>query len=560
MRATLVAQTSRHGILDAKSAIETERREEMMRSVRALAVAALSWLSAYDVSLAETPKSGGILRMYHRDSPGSASIHEGASYSFNVPLMPIFNNLVIFNQHVAQNSVDTIVPELAESWAWNDDKKKLTFKLRKDVKWHDGKPFTSADVKCTFDLLMGKSQQKFRQNPRKSWYDQVSDISTNGEYEASFNLKRPQPALLSLLASGYTPIYPCHVSPAEMRTKPVGTGPFKFVEFKANESIKLTKNPDYFKKGLPYLDGIEFTIVTNRSTAILGFVSGKFDMTFPTEVSIPLLKDVKSQAPNAICVVEPSNVATNIIINSSAPPFDNLDIRRALALALDRKAFISILFEGQADIGGTMQPAPAGLWAMPEEMLETIPGYGPDVNANREQARKLMQKAGYGPDKHLQIKVSTRNIPIYRDPAIILIDQLKTIYIDAELDVVDTAQWFPKVARKDYSLGLNLTGNAVDEPDQSFYENYSCESERNYTNYCNREIEKLFDQQSAETDADKRKKLVWEIDKKLQEDVARPIILHSRTGTCWQPYVKNVTVMSNSSYNGYRYEDVWMDK
>ncbi|MGY3620328.1 ABC transporter substrate-binding protein [Bradyrhizobium sp. USDA 10063] len=531
-----------------------------MRSVRALAVAALCWLATYDVSLAGEPKSGGILRLYHRDSPGSASIHEGASYSFNVPFMPVFNNLVIFNQHVAQNSVDTIVPELAESWAWSDDKKKLTFKLRKDVKWHDGKPFTSADVKCTFDLLMGKSQQKFRQNPRKSWYDQVNDISINGDYEASFNLKRPQPALLSLLASGYTPIYPCHVTPAEMRTKPIGTGPFKFVEFKANESIKLTKNPDYFKKGLPYLDGIEFNIVPNRSTAILGFVSGKFDMTFPTEVSIPLLKDVKSQAPNAVCVVEPSNVSTNIIINSSAPPFDNLDIRRALALAIDRKAFISILFEGQADVGGTMQPAPAGLWAMPKEMLETIPGYGPDVNANREQARKLMQKAGYGPDKHLQIKVSTRNIPIYRDPAIILIDQIKSIYIDAELDVVDTAQWFPKVARKDYSLGLNLTGNAVDEPDQSFYENYSCESERNYTNYCNREIEKLFGQQSAETDVDKRKKLVWEIDKKLQEDVARPIILHSRTGTCWQPYVKNVTVMSNSSYNGYRYEDVWMDK
>ena len=92
-----------------------------------------------------------------------------------------------------------------------------------------------------------------------------------------------------------------------MRTKPVGTGPFKFVEFKANESIKLTKNPDYFKKGLPHLDGIEFTIITNRSTAILGFVAGKFDMTFPTHITIPLLKDVKSQAPNAVCVVEPTN-------------------------------------------------------------------------------------------------------------------------------------------------------------------------------------------------------------------------------------------------------------
>ena len=531
-----------------------------MRSVKTLAVAALCWLSAYDVSLAEGPKSGGILRMYHRDSPGGASIHEGATYSLNVPFMPIYNNLVIFDQHIAQNSVETIRPELAESWAWSGDNKTLTFRLRHDVKWHDGKPFTSADVKCTFDMLMGKSPQKFRQNPRKSWYDHVNDVTVSGDYEASFNLKRPQPALLSLLASGYTPIYPCHASPADMRTKPIGTGPFKFVEFKANELIKLTRNPDYFKKGLPYLDGIEFTIIPNRSTAILGFISGQFDMTFPTEVSIPLLKDVKSQAPKAICAVEPNNVSTNIIVNSSAPPFDNLDIRRALALALDRKAFISIMFEGQGDIGGTMEPAPSGLWAMPKEMMETIPGYGPDINANREEARKLMQKAGYGPDKHLAVKVSTRNIPIYRDPAIILIDQIKSIYIDGELDVVDTAQWFPKVARKDYALGLNLTGNAVDDPDQSFYENYSCGSERNYTNYCNKEIEKLFDQQSVEADVDKRKKLVWEIDRKLQEDVARPIIFHARTGTCWQPYVKNITIMSNSSYNGYRYEDVWMDK
>jgi len=530
-----------------------------MRSVQALAVVLLSALAISGAAQA-AEKQGGIFRIYHRDSPGSASIHEEATYSTNVPFMPVFNNLVIYKQDVAQNSIDSIVPDLAESWSWSSDKKTLNFKLRQGVKWHDGKPFTANDVKCTFDMLMGKSQQKFRKNPRKSWYEEVVDVVPKGDFDVAFDLKRPQPALLALLASGYTPIYPCHVSPAEMRTHPIGTGPFKFVEFKANESIKLARNPDYWKKGLPHLDGIEFTIIPNRSTAILGFVSGKFDMTFPTEVSIPLLKDVKSQDPKAVCVVAPNNVSTNIIVNSSSPPFDNLDIRRALALALDRKAFISILFEGQAVVGGTMLPAPAGLWAMPKEMLETIPGYGPDVNANREQARKLMQKAGYGPDKHLAVKISTRNIPVYRDPAVILIDQLKSIYIDADLDVVETANWFPKVARKDYTLGLNLTGNAVDDPDQSFYENYSCKSERNYTNYCNAEIEKMFDVQSQETDVEKRKKLVWEIDKKLQEDVARPIIYHSRTGTCWQPYVKGVTVMVNSSYNGYRYEDVWLDK
>ncbi|MGY8663587.1 ABC transporter substrate-binding protein [Bradyrhizobium sp. UFLA05-109] len=532
-----------------------------MRSVRALAaMAALAVLTVSTTAFADEGKQGGILRMYHRDSPANASIHEGATYSVNIPFMPVFNNLVIYKQDEPQNSMDDIVPELAESWAWGGDNKTLTFKLRQGVKWHDGKPFTSADVKCTFDMLMGKSQQKFRQNPRKAWYNEVNDVTTNGDFEVSFNLKRPQPSLLALLASGYTPVYPCHVSPAEMRTHPIGTGPFKFVEFKANESIKLTRNPDYWKKGRPYLDGIEFTIIPNRSTAILAFVAGRFDMTFPTHITIPLLKDVKAQAPNAVCVVEPDNVSTNIIVNSTAPPFDNIDIRHAMALALDRKAFISILFEGQADVGGTMLPPPQGLWGMPKDLLESIPGYGPDVNANREEAKKLMQKAGYGPNKHLAVKVSTRNLAEYRDPAVILIDQLKSIYIDGELDVVETANWFPKVARKDYMLGLNLTGNAVDDPDQSFYENYSCGSERNYTNYCNKEIEKLFDVQSQETNVEKRKKLVWEIDKKLQEDVARPIIFHARAGTCWQPYVKGVTIMTNSSYNGFRYEDLWLDK
>ncbi len=161
-----------------------------MRSVQALAAAVLSLLAVSQVALAAEPKQGGILRIYHRDSPGSASIHEGATYSVNIPFMPVFNNLVMYKQDVAQNSMDSIVPDLAESWAWSGDSKTLTFKLRQGVKWHDGKPFTSADVKCTFDMLMGKSQQKFRQNPRKSWYDR----STTSRQRRLRGLVQPEAA------------------------------------------------------------------------------------------------------------------------------------------------------------------------------------------------------------------------------------------------------------------------------------------------------------------------------------------------------------------------------
>jgi peptide/nickel transport system substrate-binding protein len=509
---------------------------------------------------ASAQKSGGVLKIYHRDSPASMSILEEATISTVMPMMSVFNNLVVFDQHVAQNSLKSIVPDLAESWSWNSDGTELTFKLRHGVKWHDGQPFTAADVKCTFDLLQGKAEAKLRVNPRLSWYGNLDSVTASGDDTAVFHLKRAQPALLTLLASGYSPIYPCHVPPAQMRQHPIGTGPFKFVEFKPNESIKLTRNPDYWKPGLPYLDGIEFTVVTNRSTAILGFIAGKFDMTFTTEVTVPLMKDIANQNPTAICQVVPNNNSTNLLLNRTKPPFDNADIRRAVMLALDRKSFIQILGEGQGDAGGAMQPPPEGVWGLPPDQLATLPGYGADVEKNRAEARTLMEKAGYGPDKHLALKVSTRNIPAYRDPAVILIDQLKTIYIDGELEPIETANWFPKIARKDYQVGLNITGNAVDDPDQQFFENFGCGSTRNYSDYCNKELDQKFEEQSKIADPDKRRALVWDIDKQLQLDAARPIIMFNRTATCWQAAVKNETLMVNSIFNGWRFEDIWLDR
>jgi peptide/nickel transport system substrate-binding protein len=523
-----------------------------------LTAAALFTL-ALGAEAALAQKSGGILKPYHRGTPPSGSIHEEATNSTVSPYMGVFNNLVMYDQHKAQNSLETIVPDLATSWTWSDDFTRLTFKLRQGVKFHDGKPFSSKDVACTWNLILGKGKGKLRKNPRKSWYKNLDKVSTNGDYEATFHLKRTQPAFLALLASGYSPVYPCHVAPKKMRTHPVGTGPFKFVELKQNEHVKFTRNPNYWKKGRPYLDGIEWTIIKSRSTRVLAFIAGKFDLTFNVDVTVPLLKDVKQQAPNAVCELRTTNVSTNLIVNRDKPPFDNAKIRSAMALALDRKAFIDILSEGNAIQGGAMMSPPAGVWGMPEDVLKTVPGYG-DVAQNREKARALMKELGYGPDNRLKVKVSTRNIAIYRDPAVILIDHLKEIYIDAELETVETSNWHAKVARKDYMVGLNLTGVGVDDPDANLYENYSCGSQRNYTGYCNPELQKLFDKQSMMTDQAARKKLVWQIDKKLQEDVARPIIFHGKNATCWQPYVKGFTTMMNSVYNGWRMEDVWLDK
>ena len=534
----------------------------MTRHLRVLAAAGavLGTLFAAEPACAQKP--GGILRMYTLDSPASMSILEETTVFAQRPVMGVFNNLVMFDQHEKQNSLQSIVPDLATGWSWNEDRTELTFPLRRGVKWHDGEPLTAKDVQSTWDLLTGKSSEKLRINPRKAWYRNLEEVTPNGDYEVTFRLKRPQPSFIVLLASGFSAVYPCHVPARDMRAHPIGTGPFKFVEFKPNESIKLARNPDYWNEGRPYLDGIEYTIIRNLSTAVLAFIGGKVDMTWPYSLRVPLLKDIRSQVPQAICELAPNNVSSNLIVNRDAPPFQNPDLRRAMAMSLDRKAFIdiNILSDGQGDIGGVMQPPPEGIWGMPPDILQTLPGYNPDVAKSRAEARNIMEQLGYGPDNRLKIKVSTRNTPFYRDPAVILIDQLKEVYIDGELEMVDTTNWYPKVMRKDYTVGLNLTGNALDDPDQNFYENYACGAEGNYNGYCNPEVDKLIDRQSAETDQGKRKQLVWEIERKLAEDGARPIIFYDRRDTCWQLYVKGLTIMVNSVFSGARMEDVWLDK
>jgi len=166
--------------------------------------------------------------------------------------------------------------------------------------------------------------------------------------------------------------------------------------------------------------------------------------------------------------LETTNVARSRLLNETTQPFDNPEVRRAMALALDRKGFIDILSEGQDRIGGLMLPPPEGVWGLPPDILNTLPGYGPDVEESRAEARRLLQGLGRGPDKPLKIKFATRNAPEFRDTTVILMDQLKQIGIDSELDLVETVNWFPRLARKEYQVGFIFSLTSVDDRTSSF--------------------------------------------------------------------------------------------
>ena len=531
----------------------------MARTTTGMAIALLAGLAGAAPALAQ--KAGGVLRSYNSSNPPSASIIEEATIATAMAFSGVFNNLLIFDQGKPTNGFDTIQPELAESWSWDDSKTKLTVKLRQGVKWHDGKPFTAKDVQCTWNKIQGKDPDTFRNSPpRAVWWSNLKEVTTNGDFEATFVLARPQASFPTLLASNLSPVYPCHVSAKDMRTKPIGTGPFKLVAFESNRSIKLVKNPEYWKPGLPYLDGVEFSIIGNRSTRVLAFGANEFELTFVADITVPLMGEVLARSPKAICKLVPTGVSTNLIVNRDKPPFDSAKLRKAMALALDRQGMIDILSSGKSSIAGAMMPLPEGAWGMPEEILKSLPTYGGDLATRQAEARKIMQELGYGPSKRLKVKVATRDFQSFKDPAVLLVDQLNKIYFEAELEIIESAVWYGRITRQDYAVGLNLTGSGVDDPDVTLVEGYACKSDRNYTKYCNAEVERLLEAQSQEADVAKRKQLVWQIEKVLAEEVARPIIFHGAAATCWHPHLKGHVQHENSIYNNWRFESVWLDK
>ncbi|MDH4248754.1 MAG: ABC transporter substrate-binding protein, partial [Deltaproteobacteria bacterium] len=306
----------------------------------------------FNTSPALAQKSGGILMATQRENPPSLAIPQESTISTVWPMMPVYNNLVMYDWKKAVEGPDTIVPELAESWSWDKSKTKLTFKLRKGVTWHDGKPFTSADVKHTFDVLNEVGTVTMKVNPRKAYYSNVKEITTKGDYEVTFVMNRPQPGFLSILATGYSPVMPAHIAPDELRTTAVGTGPFKLKNYAPDQSIELEKNPSYWRKGRPYLDGINFVIIKSRPSRTAALQAGQVDIAFPTETGQAAYETLKSAVKTMVFQKVAQAVGDNILMNIKKPPFDNIKVRQAVTMAMDRTTMISSVHQGLAVPGG----------------------------------------------------------------------------------------------------------------------------------------------------------------------------------------------------------------
>ncbi len=506
------------------------------------------------------PKRGGILNSVLTEDPPGLLVHESATISSVWPMSPCYSNLVVFDPLKPLDSAETVIPELAERWSWQDNFRNLVFFLRKNVTWHDGKPFTARDVKHTFDMVREApdSAAKMRTSPRKDWYANVEAIETPEPHTVVFRLRKPQPSLLLMFASGYSPVYPAHVPIADLRQRCVGTGPFRQKEYLRGQLIELERNPSYFVPDRPYLDGIRYTIIRERGTRLAALQAGRIEAFLPLEMTKAMADAAKAQAPSLVITEVGQNGSDNVIVNHKRAPFDNPLVRQAVNLALDRNAYVRGVRQNGAVTGAALMPKPLGFWGLPDAELRTLAGYR-DPAKDKAEAKLLLAKAGYGPDKPLRVDLVTRTLPIYLDLASFVVDQLRLIGMEATLKQLDTAAWFPALSRRDFQIGANLTAGGFDDPDAYLFENYKCGSPRNYTDYCSEEMDRLIDEQSQELDRAKRLKLVADIQRKLEADVARPMLGWRKEYFARWPHVKNL-VPHNALYNYGRMQEVWLDK
>ena len=443
-------------------------------------------------------------------SPGFA-VHETATISTVFPSSPCFSNLVDVRSAKPDESMDTVIGELAEKWSWQDNYRNLVFFLRKDVKWHDGQPFTSKDVKFTFDMVR-EAPDAAGQAPPEPAQGLVRQRRRHRGARPVHRGVPPQAAAalaahdagLRLLAGLRRPR-----PPAQYRNTAWAPGRSSSRSGGSGEFLEYVKNPDYFVKGRPYLDGLRYVIIIERGTRTAALQAGQLDVAMPGETTKTAAEQMKKAVPKLVVTPVATNVTDNIIMNVQEAALRQPEgaagrqLRHRPPRARSRR-----VHQGGAILGaGDDAAAVRRLGRCADKDLPTLPGYGKpaDMKARR---KKLLAEAGYGRGKPLKVEMVTRAIAVYVDMASFVINELKQVGIEATLKQVETAQWHPMATRGDYQIGANLTGLGLDDPDANFYENFACGSPRNYGGYCNEQVMKMIEQQSQELDPKKRLALV----------------------------------------------------
>ena len=511
----------------------------------------------------EKPRYGGKFLTSGPELIPSADMHQTSFGGVYTITAPIYNGLLATSPY--DPLALELIPDLATSWELADEGATVIFHLAENVKWHDGAPFSSDDVKYTIERIMFPPEGMV--SPRKETLKSlIESVDTPDANTVVINGRGPSPLVLAVFSNGWQGIIPRHIVEPDpvnaLKTVAIGTGPFKLRSEPTTLLWEYERNPDYFKEDLPYLDEIDYNIILDqqvRSTAILT------KRTYWNESAPhPTLTDEQAQALKSQeddIIISNATILTesHLALMTEREPFDDIRVRQAISEAIDRAGISELA--GQKGTIGTGN-FPLGPWALPAERQAALIGYGPDMEARRENARRLL--AEYEAEKGeidwstMKLQCST-NIAFSIEYCQIIQPMLKEVGIDIELDPADVSQTRGNEVSGNFDLSLLGAGLDFDDPTDTFGQLYITDGGRWYQRRSIPELDALYEAQKFEPDFEKRRELTWQMDEIAMNDSSYMImhwflINHAR----WN-FVKGWTASANIRSTNARMEYVWLD-
>jgi peptide/nickel transport system substrate-binding protein len=493
------------------------RFPRLLWSLALSAILLAGGMPAGPASAQERPRYGGELIFLVPSEPPSYDGHREGTFGTIHPLAPLYNTLLRIDP--SDRTGTRPVSDLAESWTVSPDAMTYTFKLRQGVRFHDGSPMTSRDVKASYDKIIFPPPTVI--SARKGAYQAVEAVEAPDPQTIRFRLKWPEASFLVNVSSPFNWIYKADILAKDMRwyeTNVMGTGPFKFVEHVKGSHWVGKKNPDYWDKGKPYLDGYRAIFISASSAQVAAIRGERAHIQFRSFTPSERDSLVQALGPKIAVQESPWDCLSLVAINHERKPFDDKRVRRALTLALDR-------YEGSKnlskitvvkDVAGIQVPGTP--WATPPQELEKLAGYGRDIGKARAEARRLLREAGV--PEGFAFTFKNRGIPTpYETVAVWLIDQWRQIGLNVKLETIEASAMVSVSRRGDFEVSSDAQCSFVVEPDIDVQKFQSPGlSDNNYCRCKDPVLDDLFMKQARAVDPEERKRYLRAFEKRLLDE------------------------------------------
>ncbi len=510
-------------------------------------------------SSAQPPKRGGIFVVGGSTAgvlTGQFDPHLSSTASSTTDIVgPAYETLLDFDPSTAEESSATLVPGLAKSWTISDDGKTYTFELFQGVKFHDGMPLTSEDVRFSLERIRTIGV-------RKALLASVDSIETRGDFTVVMKLKAISQSILGTLASLDQAIVPKHVveQKGDLTQTIVGSGPWKFKSFRPNEIVEYERNPDYHVAGYPLTDGLTFVQINDSSAQTVAFATRKIDMIGPRQPIIKQDADIlRGSAPTGNMIPYQDVNYRFIGMSTKFPPFNDVRVRQAIAEAIDKQALLSVHGDGDGQVAKGFYSPTMPHYLLPDAELQTLPGFGLDMEARRAHARSLLASAGFANGLEVTI-VGKSTLPFATQIAELVPQHLARVGITARTKIMDAAEYDSLEVKSDIPFRAKTNGSEGPDPDSDLFPNFGTGGNRNFEAFSDPQLDKLLTEQSVTLDQAKRNALVLQIQRLLLTSCQRIPLWWPTAYRPVQSYVKGFVPPVYKGASSLRFTRVWLDK